>query len=360
MSEYCKGCGVKLQNEDQSALGYVPTLDSSYCQRCYKLRHYGDVTISMQQGIESSQTLEKINDIDGVVFWVADLFDLEGSLISRLNQKLPGKEIVMILSKRDVLPATLTDDKIISYVQKRLKEEGVEVKDILIGGYMLKNSRETEETVERLKEQIEELRDGKDVIFMGMANAGKSTLVNRLLDSEDLTISRNPGTTLDVISVPYEGYTVHDTPGLENPRSVLSWLGPQDLKTVIPTKPLKPYVCQMFEDLSFSAGGLARMDVVCNGKASVVGYFSLSLPVHRGKLADADRLWNEHLGGMLSPALDESVDTLQTWNAPKLKPNEKMDVVIEGLGWFCLSGDISQVQVKAHKGIQVVFRKAMI
>ena len=59
MTKYCKGCGVLLQNEDENALGYVPTLDASYCQRCYRIRHYGDVTINMQQGIESNATLEK-------------------------------------------------------------------------------------------------------------------------------------------------------------------------------------------------------------------------------------------------------------------------------------------------------------
>ena len=63
MTKYCKGCGVLLQNEDENALGYVPTLDASYCQRCYRIRHYGDVTINMQQGIESNATLEKINKI---------------------------------------------------------------------------------------------------------------------------------------------------------------------------------------------------------------------------------------------------------------------------------------------------------
>ena len=30
MTKYCKGCGVLLQNEDENALGYVPTLDASY------------------------------------------------------------------------------------------------------------------------------------------------------------------------------------------------------------------------------------------------------------------------------------------------------------------------------------------
>lgn len=360
MSEYCKGCGVKLQSEDPKALGYAPSAESEYCQRCYKMRHYGDVTINMQKGIAVEQTLGKINDLDGTVFWTVDLFNLESNLVPHLNRRLPGKNIVLVLTKRDVLPSTLTDDKIRRYVSRRLAEEDIHVEDILIAGYMTKKSPKSEKILEEIEETADSFGEHKNVIFMGMANSGKSTLVNRLLDSTDLTISRNPGTTLDVISREWKGRTLYDTPGLENDKSVLSQLPTDQLKTVIPVKPLKPCIFQIYEDQSFAAGGLARMDVVTSGKASVVGYFSLSLPLHRGKLADADRLWNEHLGEMLAPALDSSMDTMAVWHAPKLKTGQKMDVVIQGLGWFTVSGDIRSVTVYAHKGIQVTFRKAMI
>lgn len=361
MSEFCKGCGVRLQNEDPKGLGYVPSLDAVYCQRCYKIRHYGKVTINMQQGIDTNATLDKINQLEGTVFWAVDLFNLESNLVSRLNQKLPGKDIVMVLTKRDVLPATLSDAKIKDYVSKRLEEEGIEVKDIVIAGYLRDEGQKEEDVIEAVEKAADKWARNKDVIFMGTANAGKSTLVSRLLQNNDLTISNNPGTTLDVIARPWKNRTLYDTPGLENPKSVLAWLPENELKTVIPVKPLKPYVCQIYEDQSFAAGGLARMDVICTGKASVVGYFALTLPIHRGKLHDADRLWNEHLGGMLSPTLKDSrLEDMTTWHAPRLKPNEKMDVVIQGLGWFCVSGDIREIVVKAPKGIQVTFRKAMI
>lgn len=360
MSEYCKGCGVKLQNEDPKALGYTPSLDADYCQRCYRLRHYGDVTINMQQGIAAEETLKKVNELDGIVFWTVDLFNLESNLISRLNQRIPGKPVVMVLTKRDVLPVTLSDEKIKSYVSRRLKEENIQVEDILIAGYMTKGSEKSKEILETISQTADRLGEKKNVIFMGLANSGKSTLVNRLLHSRELTISRNPGTTLDVISRPWRDRILYDTPGLENPKSYLAWLPADMLKSVIPVKPIKPYICQIFEDQSFAAGGLARMDVACSKKASIVGYFSPGVPIHRGKKSDADRLWNEHLMEMLSPAIDHSMETMQAWHAPKLKPGQKMDVVIQGLGWFCVSGDISSITVYAHKGIQITFRKAMI
>ena len=195
---------------------------------------------------------------------------------------------------------------------------------------------------------------------MGMANAGKSTLINKLLHSGSLTTSRNPGTTLGVIPIEQDGYTIYDTPGIENHHSLLGMLPGKELKTVIPTKPVRPYVSQIYENQSFAAGGLARLDVQTDGKATVVGNFSRNLPIHRGKLENADKLWNNHLNEMLSPAVDTSLLTMHTYHAPRLAPGEKMDVVISGIGWFTVSGDIKDIYVKVHKGVDVVFRKAMI
>ena len=39
---------------------------------------------------------------------------------------------------------------------------------------------------------------------------------------------------------------------------------------------------------------------------------------------------------------------------------EKLDVVIHGLGWFCVSGDFQEVCVWVNRNVNVTFRKAMI
>lgn len=358
MTKYCKGCGVLLQNEDEKAPGYVPTLDSSYCQRCFKIRHYGEVTFSMQQGIESNETFKKIDELEGTIFWVVDLFTFESSLIARLNQKLPGKKIVMVLTKRDVLPKTLTDQKILNFVDERLKEDHIHVVDKIILGGLLKNGEEAQESMARLKKAIRKYAKNEDLIFMGVANSGKSTIINKLLETTDLTTSRNPGTTLDLVKMKVDDFTIYDTPGIENHHSILSQVPVKDLKALIPTKPIRPLVTQIYENQSFAVGGLVRLDVYTDGKVTVVSYFARSLPIHRGKLENADALWKKHLGGMLAPNLDASLQTMQTFHAPHFKG--KLDIVIHGLGWFCLSGAVKEVYVKVHKGINVTFRKAMI
>ncbi|UNT93399.1 hypothetical protein [Allobaculum sp. Allo2] len=55
----------------------------------------------------------------------------------------------MVLTKRDVLPVTLSDEKIKSYVSRRLKEENIQVEDILIAGYMTKGSEKAKKFSKR-------------------------------------------------------------------------------------------------------------------------------------------------------------------------------------------------------------------
>ena len=35
------GCGVVLQTEDPTKLGYIPNHDHIFCKSCYQLMHYG-------------------------------------------------------------------------------------------------------------------------------------------------------------------------------------------------------------------------------------------------------------------------------------------------------------------------------
>jgi hypothetical protein len=45
----CAGCGLPLSTDPKN-LAYTPNLDFDYCQRCFRLKHYG---------IDSNQTLSK-------------------------------------------------------------------------------------------------------------------------------------------------------------------------------------------------------------------------------------------------------------------------------------------------------------
>ena len=92
-----------LQNENKQAIGYTPKMEADYCQRCFRIRHYDDVVISMKQGIDSDEMLARIAKLDALIVWVVDLFDFEANMIKGLNRHLMGKDILMVATKRDLL-----------------------------------------------------------------------------------------------------------------------------------------------------------------------------------------------------------------------------------------------------------------
>ena len=88
----CKGCGVVLQSDDPKLPGYTPKQGSEYCQRCFRLMHYDDLTVSMRQGIDPDEVMKKIAGMDALILWVVDLFDFEAGMIPGLNRQLIGKD----------------------------------------------------------------------------------------------------------------------------------------------------------------------------------------------------------------------------------------------------------------------------
>lgn len=359
MSKRCKGCGVVLQNEDKTKIGYTPKIEAEYCQRCFRIQHYDDVTISMKTGIDPDVVLQQIAKLDALVLWVVDLFDFEANMVPGINRHLLGKDIIMVATKRDLLPATLGDQKLSQFILSRCKELGILIQGLVICGDLVKHAYSDENnSIEEVQYAIETCRNDRDVVVMGMANAGKSTLLNGLLGKQDLTTSRYPGTTLDLVEIPMDGYTLYDTPGLTRYDSYLTLLKDAILKQILPSKRLKARNYQLYEDQSIAVGGLARLDLLGCRQVSCVGYFSSDLKLHRGKQAKAEQLWELHMGELLSPSLGTDATKLKKFSHPGTE--EKLDVVIHGLGWFCISGDVDQIDIYVSEGVNVTFRKAMI
>lgn len=355
----CKGCGVELQFDKPDAIGYSPKKEAEYCQRCFRIRNYNDVTISMKQGISSEEVLTKISNIDALFLWVVDMFDFEANIVQGINRHLVGKDIVLVATKRDLLPITVGNRKLTEFMQSRLKELGIQIKGIVIIGDLATHANSDDNySVDEVWNAINSMRNHRDVVIMGMANAGKSTLLNAMLGYNELTTSCYPGTTLDVNSIEMDGYTLYDTPGLTRYDSLLTHIDDALLKTIIPSKEVKQRGFQLRENQTLSLGGLVRLDLIGCDNASCVAYFSERLNIHRGKQEKADALWENHLHELLSPAIDKEFAQMKVYDLDKLYP--KTDVVIHGLGWFCISGKVQSIHVYVPKEVNVTFRKAMI
>lgn len=346
----CKGCGIKLQSSDPKLIGYTPKEGSDYCQRCFRLMHYDDLNISMKTGIDPDEILKQVEKMDALVLWVVDLFDFEASMISGLNRHLGDKDIVMVGTKRDLLPQTLSSTKLTQFIFSRMKEMGLYVKGLVVTGKGISNS------VDEVWKAIDLYAKGRPVVVLGKANVGKSTLLNTLIQGKTLTQSRYPGTTLDFNKIEYNGYELYDTPGLEGNHTVTMMVKEKDLKQVLPMKAIKPMVFQCYQNQTYTIGGLAQVTLYTDKAISVVFYVSNQLKIHRTKAENRDELWDKHLGELLVPVIEDGSYVVQKTN---LK-GDNTDIVIDGLGWICVSGKVKGIEVRVPKGINVTYRKAMI
>lgn len=346
----CKGCGVHLQSDDPKLPGYTPKKDSDYCQRCFRLMHYDDLTVSMRKGIDPDKVMSKIAGMDALILWVVDLFDFEAGMIPGINRQLIGKDIIMVASKRDILPETLSPEKTARFVFSRLKEQGLTIKTLIL------SSKFHREGVEEIKDAVRMFAKGRPVVVMGKANSGKSTLLNSLMGNKTLTMSRYPGTTLDFNTIEIDGQTYIDSPGIEISSSMLMEANEDDLKTILPAKTLKPRVFQLRKDQSFAIGGLARIDLFGCDHASAVFYVSDSLKLHRSKAEGADELWKKHYKELFVPVPKEN----KFKKFSIRKEMDKMDIVIDGLGWISVHGQMRNCDVYVPEKVNVTFRKAML
>ncbi len=346
----CKGCGAQLQNDHPELPGYTPKAGSEYCQRCFRLIHYDDLVFSMAEGIDSDVVLEGIEKRQGLIVWVVDLFDFEAGMIPGMNRKLPGREILLVCTKRDLLPQTLSNPQLSQFIFRRLNDLNTQVKGLFV------TSREDNEGIRELKQVLHEMAGNQPVIFMGKANSGKSTLINRIIGEEILTSSRYPGTTLDFNEIRTEDQLYIDTPGMEIRQSMLKAVKEEQLSEILPDREVKPRVYQLYEDQCYTIGGMAQIVLHKVRKATAVFYLADQVTIHRAKAENAEKLWNAHYGELFVPVPQEN----RFITAKVRKTEEKTDIVIDGLGWVCISGDVQVLEVRAPAEVNVTYRKAMI
>lgn len=344
----CKGCGIQIQNENPNQLGYSPKLNSEYCQRCFRLMHYDDLQYSMKQGIDPQLVLESIEKKPGIILWVVDLFDFEASMIEGLNRHLINRNIIMVVTKRDLLPDTISNEKIGRFIFERLKAYQISINGLIVTGKGIDNKQDIFAALEKY--------ETKDIIVMGKANVGKSTLLNQLSNENKLTTSRYPGTTLDLIDVMIDGYHFIDTPGIEVKKSMLMAVDEKYIKAITPLTKIKPMVFQLHDDQAFILGGLLIIKLYGCEHANVVFYMANQLKIHRTKLENVDEQWKKHLGKLYVPTTINKEYTKVNTN----KRFDKMDIVIDGLGWICISNKVKNIVIEYPSDVNIKFRKAAI
>ncbi|OEF99012.1 ribosome biogenesis GTPase YqeH [Vulcanibacillus modesticaldus] len=365
--KYCEGCGVELQTEFPKKIGYIPpsALDKEQhiCQRCFRIKHYNEVIPIEMDEDDFLQILNNISMSDSIVIHLVDLFDIDGTFITGLHRFIGDNPFIMVANKIDLFPKSTNKIKVKQWLANYAKEHGLFPEEIFL------ISAEKNIGLMDVAQYIEANRKGKDVLVVGATNVGKSTFINRLIpiihqDTEiELTTSRYPGTTLNIVRIPLsDGNYIIDTPGVIHKERLSEWVSPETLKAISPRKTIKPKVYQLIGEQSLFWGGLARIDQVRKTRNSFVCYLSNDIPIHRTRINKADEIYDKHLGELLSPPSKEEAELLPRFqkHSFKISGKGKTDVVISGLGWVTIDGEVTNVDVYVPKGIGVHVRKALI
>lgn len=357
----CMGCGIQVQSNYPDQAGYIPETkinqtEQLLCQRCYRIRHYNEVIHVEQQAADFESVFAEIAHTQCLVVQMIDLFDFNGSIIAGIHRHIGHNPLYLLANKIDLFPKSTKPSKLRTWLKKSAKEYGLNPIQIHLisaakGWY-----------IDDAWAEINKLRQGQDVYVIGMANVGKSTLINHLLDpKQKVTTSRYPGTTLSTIRIPLDdGRAIIDTPGLLRRDRLSEWLTPKELKVVLPNKPVKPKIYQLREQQTLFLGGLARFDYVQGQKQSFVCYVSNRLPIHRTKLANATQIAQKHIGDWLVPPYEPT--RLPAWKKHRihLSGTQNEDIVIAGLGFIRGGKGKATIDLWAPEGIHISIRSSII
>ena len=324
MDKKCIGCGAVLQNNDSSLEGYVIG-EHDICERCHRIKNYGEYKSSIKNNDTFINVLNDINKTKSLVVLVVSVFDLKENY--DLFKKHLKNPTLLVLTKRDILPKLYNDDKLLNYLN-------IDCIDKIVVS-SLKNYN-----FDELINKIRKNQTNKKVYVVGYTNDGKSTLINKLIynysnNIPSITTSNFPSTTLSNIEIKLDdNLTIIDTPGLLDEGNMESYF--DIIKTIVPKKEIRPTTYTINIDQTFLIDELVRIDIKKNN--TITMFISNSLRINRFYKD------NEYLSNLEKHIID--VD-------------DNNDVVISGLGFIRIRNKTKLI-IYTLEGVKVFKRKALI
>lgn len=307
MTKKCIGCGSTLQSEITNKPGYIKKekyKDSDYCERCFKIINYGECDI-VNEIKNFNKIIDKINESDGTVVYLVDLLNITKEEIDYISKF--KKNVIVLLTKKDVLPKSVKEKKLISY----FKDNYFNKEDILCISSFKKYN------IDKFLDLLDK-KNIKKIFVVGFTNVGKSTFINSLVSAKNgkpvITTSAVPNTTSDFINIEIGNLTICDTPGFVSENSIYNFLKLKDVIKLMPKKEIKVKTYQIKPDESIIVDNILRIDHIGNKTNSFSFYMNNNLPFERIKIKT-----------------NEKLKMLPKKNI-HIKGNE--DVVINGLGFI--------------------------
>lgn len=375
------------------------------CKRCHQLQNFGSVEQKLRPGWTDEPTLSQeqfrkllfpLRQKKAVILALVDLFDFSGSVLPELDQVAGDNPVILAANKADLLPSEMGQTRAENWVRRELEYQ--QVKSIAnIGGAVRLVSCKTGFGIPAMMEKARKLADEMecDIYVVGAANAGKSTLVNYLLDESNrssnrekyggkrragnankwkgsVTTSPLPGTTLQFIKIDLGGgMSLYDTPGLLVPGCLTERLTPEELKVVVPKKQVEPITFRIASGKCCLVGGLAKIELIGDCKPFLFTFFVANeIKLHMTDSERADEVTANHVGKMLTPPLEPGPERLQEIGEFEYHEIDVQgegwkqaaaDITLRGLGWVAVTGaGVAKVRIGVPKGIGITVRPPLM
>ncbi len=334
MNKICRGCGALFQSNNPELEGFIKEENkekSTLCERCFKIRNYGEYQKITKKNDDFFEILKQINETGDLVVLVIDIFNINKD-IKEICSYFKNNDVLVVLNKRDVLPLSVKINNLLAYVDRL----GINYIDKLI------ISTAKNYNFDLLMNKINTYKKSKNVYVVGFTNVGKSSMINKIIynysDSIlDVTTSVLPSTTLSNVKVDVnENLTLIDTPGIIDDGSIMNYLEPEKLKKVLPRNEIRTITYQIRSKQSIFIEDLVRID--CEMSNNLTLYFSNKL--------DITREFNNS-------------DKLRNLEKHELIVFENQDIVISGLGFIKVT-DNGRIIIYTVPNVDVFTRPSLI
>eukprot|EP00953_Heterococcus_sp_UTEX-ZZ885_P001988 1588-Heterococcus_DN1.PRE.5 len=239
----CPGCGASFQPKDQSAPGYLPLekleqmladmaagiidfeaeeeellredarrAKDTVCQRCHKLKYYGQVEDSLRPGIRTAvaHSMQDVHAYDARFLYNLPKIVGENPVVIAANKahvgSLDKSANTGAMTLVDLLPKDMSRDRVRTWIKDECRARGIrnmEMKDVHL--LSCKNGYGVAALMKKVRERALDL--AVDIYVIGAANVGKSTFINHLLQDKSIVKKGKASTRNKLLS---QGLTVSD------------------------------------------------------------------------------------------------------------------------------------------------------
>lgn len=361
LKKICMGCGATLQNYDETKAGYTPIIENLYCQRCFRIKNYNELPKIVASNEDYERVIDEVIKKNGLIIFVVDIFQFKSTFTRKMIDKLKNKDVILVANKFDLFPKSTKVENVVDWLSKECEKFSFKVLGISVvsskKGYF----------IDEFVNLIDMARGDRDVYFLGVANVGKSSLINAILkrytNRVDDLISESmlPGTTLSKIKIMFfdDGKYLIDTPGLINEADILNQMMPDSFKKIIPQSEIKPKTFQIYSENAIMLAGLASIKITASAPVSVITYTSNDLYIHRCKATNLDKLYAEQLGKLLNPPSIEEAENIKYETAHiKLDGKKKKTIWFSGFGFVSIVGKC-ELDIKYVYGTDIYITNAI-